>query len=204
MAFPLKLTSKLTGVTPSQLRRWRSTGLVVPEVRPQRPPLYSFRDLVLLRTLAYLRAETSAQRVAKAFGALDLYDLTEHPSKYRFGTDGDTIVVETSGGQALDLVRRPGQVELFSFSEAFDMFTDFRGREVASLSKPAPGVEVLYGRMGGWPTIEGTRVPYDTIARLVDFQTINPEDVPNYYPSVSAEQALQAVDFDRKVESIAA
>ncbi|WP_346007414.1 DUF433 domain-containing protein [Janibacter terrae] len=204
MAYPLKLTSKLTGATPSQLHRWRRSGLVVPEVRPYRPPLYSFRDILAIRTIAFLRAETSAQRVSRAFQALDLFDLTEHPSRYRFGTDGKTILVETDDGRAMDLVDAPGKIEVFPFAEALGLFRNFRDREVRPLDTPAEGISVRLQRMAGWPTIEGTRIPYDTIADLVDFETVRPEDVPHYYPQVSAEQALQAVDFDRAVEAVSA
>lgn len=204
MAFPLKLTSRLTGATPSQLRRWRSTGLVVPETRSFRPPLYSFRDLVAIRAIAFLRAETSAQKVSKAFASLDIFDLTEHPSRYSFGTDGKTIFVQTPDGAALDLVKAPGSIQLFPFEDALGRFTNFKDREVLPLARPAEGISVRVARMGGWPTIEGTRIPYDTISALVDFETVTPADVQHYYPHVSAQQAQQAVDFSADVEAVPA
>ena len=58
--FPLNLTSKLTGVTPSQLRSWSRSGLLVPVIRAKRPPIYSFRDLVALRSIAFLRSEITS------------------------------------------------------------------------------------------------------------------------------------------------
>lgn len=204
MAFPLKLTSRLTGATPSQLKRWRSTGLVVPEVRESRPPLYSFRDIVAIRTITFLRAETSAQRVHKAFQALDLFDLTEHPSRYSFGTDGKTIFVRTDDGSAMDLVKTPGAYQLFPFADALGQFANFKDEEVRPLSSPAEGISVRLPRMGGWPTIEGTRIPFDTISSLVDYETVHPEDVQHYYPQVSPQLAQQAVEFDSQVEAIGA
>lgn len=203
MAFPLKLAATLSGTTPSQLRRLRERGLVVPEVRPYRPPIYSFRDVVLLRTLAFLRQEVSLQRIGKAFRSLDMLELTDHPSAYRFGTDGKTILVEHDG-QALDLVEHPGQIELFTFEDITRQFRNFRGDLVAEFRHPAPNIEVLPRRLGGWPTIERTRVPYDVIANLVDFDTILPEDVPSLYPSVTADAARSAVSFAAKVEALAA
>ena len=93
MAFPLNLASVLTGVTPDQLRRLRSKRIIVPEVRAERPPLYSLRDLTALRTIAYLRTGVSAQKIVKAFNNLDVLDMVEHPAAYRFGTDGETVYV---------------------------------------------------------------------------------------------------------------
>lgn len=203
MAFPAKLTSRLTGVTPSQLTSLRQKGVVVPEINPYRPPLYSFRDILALRTIARLRAMTSAQRIHKAFLTLDVFDLTEHPAAYRFGSDGDTIFVEHNE-QAVDLVKHPGQVQVFPFSEALGAFEDWRGRRVDSLAQPAQGIAVRPGRMGGWPTVEGTRVPYDIVAGLVDDVTVTAHDVPHFYPTVSVLQAQQAVDFDRQVEQVPA
>ncbi|WP_407320771.1 DUF433 domain-containing protein [Isoptericola halotolerans] len=204
MAFPLKLASLLSGATRHQLNAWRASGLVVPEIRPFRPPLYSFRDLILLRSIAFLRAETSSQKVHKAFANLSLLEITSHPSRYQFGTDGTTIWIGLDGGQAVDLVQRVGQIDLFTFEDLTSEFVNFRGTTVPNFDRPADHVQVRYRRMGGWPTIEETRVPYDTVANLVDYRTVFPDDVHHYYPGVTAEAAESAVGFNRQVEEAAA
>lgn len=204
MAFPLELAAVLTGATPSQLRGWRTRELVVPEIRQGRPPLYSFRDLVALRSLVYLRKETSLQRISKAFKTLDLLELTEHPSRYKFGTDGKTIVVGLDDNSVIDLVGKPGQIEIFTFEDISRSFLNFKEAEVRDFRNPGSHIEVRYGRLGGWPTVEKTRVPYDVIANLVDYKTVMPEDVPHYYPSVSPEAALGALEFDEYVKSVGA
>lgn len=201
MAFPVRLASVLTGATPHQLNSWRAKGLVVPEVRAKRPPLYSFRDLVLLRSMVFLRRETSLQKIGKAWQTLDMMDLVEHPSAYRFGTDGKTIFAEIHG-RVVDLVRRPGQIELFSFEDISRSFTNFRDDVVPDFRRPADGIEVRYQRMGGWPTITGTRVPYDVVANLVDFETVWPEDVPYIYPGVSIGSVEDALHFDERVKAV--
>lgn len=205
MAYPMDLTSVLTGATPSQLRRWRGTGLVVPEVKRFRPPLYSFRDLLLLRSVVFLRAQTSSQKIHKAFSNLpDVIDVMDHPSRYRFGVDEDTIYLGTEDGEAVDLLKRVGNVTVFSFQDMLNAFPNFKDTPVPDLGHPSEHVEVRPQRMGGWPTIEGTRVPYDTIARLVDYQTVFPDDVQEFYPSVSADAANDAVAFAARVEAVPA
>lgn len=194
--FPSGLTSVLTGMTESQLLRLREKGLIVPEVRPLRPPLWSLRDLVALRSIAFLRAEVSLQQIAKAFQTLDLIHMQDHPSVYKFGTDGRTIFVQEPGGDgAIDLNRQIGNHTVFTFEEMSKTFKNFKGEEVASFHNPSPHIEVDFGRMGGWPTVEGTRVPYDTIANLVDGDTITVEDIPFYYPNVSVEAARGAIQL---------
>lgn len=205
MAYPLKLASVLTGATPSQLYHWRETGLVVPEVRPKRPPLYSFRDLLLLRSVVFLRSRTSSQKIHRAFANLpDIAEVVEHPSMYRFGVDDATIYLGTEDGEAIDILKRVGQTSLFSFEDMLGSFANFRDVPVPALSRPSRHVELRPQRMGGWPTIEGTRVPFDTIARLVDDDTVRPQDVHLYYPSVSAAAARDAVAFARRVEAVPA
>ncbi|NED96429.1 DUF433 domain-containing protein [Phytoactinopolyspora alkaliphila] len=203
MAFPQRLASVLTGATYAQLNRWRDKGLVIPEVRPYRPPLYSFRDLILLRSLVRLRASTSMQKVSKAFRNLDLVDLTEHPSEYKFGTDGKTVYAGLNTGEAIDLTNKVGQIDFFTFEQLIERFKNFRDEEVVNFRHPSKHVEVKLQRMGGWPTISGTRVPYDTIADLVDYRTVFPKDVPHFYPTVSAEAAEDAVRFQQRVEAVA-
>ncbi|MBN8883008.1 MAG: DUF433 domain-containing protein [Salana multivorans] len=217
MAYPLALTAALTGVTKSQLLAWRKSGLVAPEVQAKRPPLWSFRDLLLLRSLAYLRAHVSSQKIHKGFRNLhevqkseapdDVEVVFAHPSAYQFGTDGKTIFIGTPSGLAYDLLRgvHEGGVQplIFSAELMLGEFANWKGAAVAPLATPAPHIQVRPRRMGGWPTIADTRVPFDLIAQLVDYKTVFPEDVTRFYPSVSAEAARAAVEFARHVSGAA-
>ncbi|QOT16512.1 DUF433 domain-containing protein [Paenarthrobacter sp. YJN-5] len=202
MAFPIDLTAVLTGTSVSQLTRWRQRGLVVPEIQDTNPAVYSFRDLVAIRTVAFLRSQISLQKIRKAYANLDPLAFTEHPSQYRFGTDGKSIGVADEEGRVVDLVKAPGQISLFTFEEVFDSFVNRSGREVVNFLRPRAHLEVLPGRVGGWPTVDGTRVTYDTIASLVDNDTITVEEVPLYYPSVSVAGAADALSFDAEVRSM--
>lgn len=203
MSFSLQLTSHLTGATRHQLQSWRQKNLLVPEVRSGRPPLYSFRDLVALRTMVYLRGQTSNQRLSKALGALDLLDLTDHPSRYQLATDGDTIVLQMpDSGQIVDLVKHPGNAVDATFEDVFRSFRNFKDAVVVDFKQPSEHVSVDLRKLGGWPTITGTRVPYDLIANLVDSNTVLPEDVDDFYPNVSAAAARDALSFSETVAAI--
>lgn len=203
MAFPVDLTSVLTGATVWQLRRWRATGLLVPETQSARPPLYSFRDIVALRTVARLRAETSLQKIRAAFARLPEYDLTDHVSQYRFATHGKSIAVWTDD-RWLDLVAQPGQYELRTLRDIYAPFTTNRGVEVVDFQHPRPHLEVDARRLGGWPVLEGTRINYDVAARAVDNVTIFPKDVQRFYPGATEAAVDDALDFADQVNSVAA
>lgn len=202
MSFPENLTSVLTGATVHQLRWWRTTGLVTPEIRPKRPPLYSFRDLLLLRSVVFLRSKRSSQQVHKAIGAIpNVVDAFEHPSEFLFGVDDSTIYLGTPDGEAIDILRNVGQPTIFTFEEMLHSFPNFKGTQVPDFHSPEAHIEVHPGRLGGWPTVAKTRIPFNTIAQLVDYETVYPEDVEHYYPTVSADAAQDAVTFQAKVDA---
>ncbi|WP_309227885.1 MULTISPECIES: DUF433 domain-containing protein [unclassified Mycolicibacterium] len=200
MSFPVDLTVTMTGVTRSQLTHWRRTRLLVPEAKAYRPPLYSFRDLIALRTVARLRLEASLQKVRQAFKNLPVLELAEHPSAYQFATDGKTIAVWTDSG-FMDIVKNPGQLHIYSFDDIFKPFVNKRGDKVIDFRTPRPKLSVDPQRLGGWPTITGTRVPYDTIASALRGGDLRPEDVKHYYPGVSKAAAKDALSFADQVDA---
>jgi uncharacterized protein (DUF433 family) len=196
MSFPVDLAAVLSGASVYQLHNWRRTDLLIPETQIH-PALYSFRDIVALRVFVKLRKEVPLQRVRKAMNRLRDWDLAEHPSAYRLVTDGDSVfLVEDEG--AVDLVRKPGQRMLLSLEDAFAPFENRQGRQVVDFRHPRPQLEVREQRLGGWPTVADTRIPYDTVAKLV-VGGIAPADVARFYPAVSAQAAMDAEDFYQEV-----
>jgi uncharacterized protein (DUF433 family) len=201
MAFPDKLASTLTGASVHQLRAWRQNGIMVPEVQAKQPALYSYRDLVALRTITFLRAKLPLQRIGKAFQALKELDLTDHPSRYQFGTDGEGITVDTGDGDILELYGNVGQRNLFRFEQIFRPFENLQGETVVDFEHPRKNLDLIPGRLGGWPTIHDTRVPYDTVASLLKGGDYSLEDVQTFFPAVSIEAAQDAISFDNEVEN---
>ena len=153
MSFPVELTAALSGASVHQLQRWRSSGLLMPELTDRKPALYSFRDVVALRTVVWLRSEVSLQKIRTAVSKLPEYDLTDHMSEYQFATDGRTIAVSTDEGY-LDLVKKPGQYQLFNLAQIFEPFVAKSGENVVDFRRPREHLSVDARRLGGWPTID--------------------------------------------------
>src|SRR2546421_12246649 len=109
MAYEPKLAAALSGVTTRQLTYWRTTRVLVPEVSANRPVLYSFRDLVALRTFAYLRGDRSLQSIRRALRTLADMGETDHLSRYRLESQGRRSIALVKDQGAVDLVERPGQ-----------------------------------------------------------------------------------------------
>jgi uncharacterized protein (DUF433 family)/DNA-binding transcriptional MerR regulator len=209
MAFPTLETAALSGATVRQLTYWRTprgdqSPLLVPEYREGRTYLYSFRDLIALRTFVYLREATSLQKIRRAVQSLENLGDQEHLSAYRLYVVGDTIVwvdpKSTVGQQRyVDLVKRPGQELIPVVMEEILRPFKTETRKVLGLPRPFPRISVDAEILGGFPVVAGTRVPYDLVAGLVR-DGVPPEEVRTFYPSVDAAGALDAEAFASYVD----
>lgn len=204
MAYGTRMTAALTGATPRQLRYWRKEPVVFAPELSDRPPLYSFRDLVALRSFVYLRRKVSLQRIREAVRSLrDLGNLA-HLSTYTLVAQGKSVVVvDTDGLRGRDLVDRPGQPVLFVATlDAVLASFPVGDTQVPDLRRPRDQISVHPSVHRGHPVVEGTRVAYDLVAGLVR-DGVSPEDVGDYYPGVSAGAARDAVAFADYVDHFA-
>lgn len=203
MAFNTNLTVYLSGVTRSQLARWATTGVLVPEISAK-PRLYSFRDIVALRTLARLRRSVSLQKIRAALKTLSDQDFTEHLSAYRIACDDKSVKVWTDDG-FLDLVDNPGQMEFYAFKDIYAPFENFRGRHVPSLNEPHKGISVDVRRLGGTPTLAGTRVPFDLVSDLTrGDDPMDAAEIADMYPTVTPSAVDDAVSFHEAILRVVA
>ncbi|HEY4458601.1 MAG TPA: DUF433 domain-containing protein [Pseudonocardiaceae bacterium] len=204
MSYPSVVAAALSGASIRQLSYWRSSRsadgpLLSPTFHGSRVG-YSFQDVVALRTFVYLRAkDVPLQRVRKAVQYLRQLGETEHLSSYKLLAVGKGVVWRISDGTALDLTNQPGNYVIAEMVDILAAFRNANDRVVVPLREPKPGLAVDPDVRGGFPVIEGTRVPYDMVSALVR-DGVPPEDVADYYPSVSPEAAVGARDFDAYVD----
>ncbi|MGE2832753.1 DUF433 domain-containing protein [Mycobacterium sp. SMC-4] len=202
--FPVPLTVTMTGVTKSQLAGWRREPVVLaPEYGTRPRALYSFQDLVALRTFARLRSTVSLQKIRKALSTLDMLELTEHPSKYTLVAHGESIALVENSNEAIDLVAAPTTRVMVEMVDVFNSFINRNEVKVVDFKHPKPELEVNLNRLGGWPTIRGTRVPYDAVVDLVADGDVSFDEVAEYYPSVTPDAVADAVAFAQLIEAAA-
>ncbi len=211
MAYRPRMAAALSGATVAQLSYWRNGDqqLLVPEVSRTNPVLYSFRDIVALRTFVYLRGKRSLQTIRKALNQLQEIGESEHLSSYRLVEQGrrSIALIYPSGDAAVDLVEQPGQhVTVIKLGEVLRSFPldDF---EVVDLLHPQKRISVDPAVRRGHPVVAGTRIGYDLVAGLVR-DGVPPEEIKDFYPGVSAAAARDAVSFadyvDRAIDRHAA
>lgn len=159
MAYEPRVAAALTGATLGQLSHWRRTGVLVPELSEARPVLYSFRDLIALRTAVYLRTDRSLQAIRKALRTLNTIGETDHLSSYRLVSQGRRSIALISGDGAVDLVEKPGQS--LTVVKLGDVFRSFPLGDVVvpHLLRPRRRISVDPQVRGGHPVVVGTGVP---------------------------------------------
>lgn len=200
MAYDQRIACALSGVTIGQLAYWRRTGVFVPEVS-MRPPMYSFRDLAVLRTFAIIRGARSLQKIRRALQTLNEIGATEHLSAYTLELQGKKgiVLVRNDGREGVELVEKPGN--LVTVLELGDVFKAFPLDDIVvpDLFNPKDLISVDPEVRGGHPVVKNTRVPFELVAGLVK-DGISPDEVQQFYPSVTAAAALDAAAFADDVE----
>jgi len=205
VSYPPEVAAALSGATVRQLSYWRSRRarepLLAPEVyEPRSRVSYSFGDVLALRTFVFLKAEgVSLQRIRKAVRNLRELGELSHLSEYRLVAVGKDVVWRISADEALDLTRHPGQAVIASMVDILRPFRNERGATVLDLFEPKPGVRIDPEIRGGYPVVEGTRIPYDVAASLLR-DGLSPEEVQAIYPSMGPNSADGVVEFAEYVD----
>lgn len=209
VAFPVPIASVLSGASVDQLAYWRkrtrsNPPLLVPESKVSGRYIYSWADVVALRSIVYLRAEKSLPRIRKAVELLRRLeaDQWEHLSRYTLISTKSSIFVQTPGGELVDLERRPGTVlDEVLMADVLEPFENRQGREVPALKRPRPSLQVDPGVLGGYPVVGGSRVPFDVVAELAE-DGLGAAEIVEIYPSVDPRAIPDARDFAQQVAAV--
>src|ERR1700721_1195850 len=109
------MAKALSGATNTKLRHRRAAltrPLLAPEIASSPRALYSFRDLLALRTFVHLREHASLQKIRTAIGNLQALGEAEHLGSYRLVSDSKGNIQAITDKEALNLGKIPGQRQL--------------------------------------------------------------------------------------------
>ncbi len=209
MAFTVPIASVLSGASTRQLGYWRrrtaaAEPLLVPFAQRGGRYLYSWADVVALRSIVYLRQEKSLPRIRRAVRSLRQLEEADwaHLSQYRLVRTTETIVVVTPKGEILDLERAPGTVlEEILMADVLGPF-EANGSQVPALPQPRPYLSVNPGVLGGYPVVAGSRVPFHVVAALAD-EGAHASEIVATYPSVDPRGVHDAQEFAHQVALVA-
>lgn len=206
MAYDQVLTAALSGATVHQLRHWgaNKTGkaVLVPEYSAGRPRLYSFRDVLALRTYVFLDQKEPLQQIRAAFDDLCRIDEPQYVSAHTLVSSEERMLLVAIGeGSAAGLLQSASRREITALADVLRPFVAPRsGIMVPDLYQPRECVTVDPLTRGGRPVITGTRVDYDIISGEVDAGS-SEEFIRACYPTVTRKAMRDAADFAHYVES---
>jgi uncharacterized protein (DUF433 family) len=168
--------------------------------------LYSWSDVLALRSIVYLRQEKSLPKIRGAVDRLRALEADEwgHLATYQLVSTPKTIVVRTPSGQLLDLEQQPGTVlEEVLMADVLEPFETREGNVVPAMRAPRPHLVIDPHLLGGYPVIAGSRVPFDLVAGLAE-EGAKPAEIVHMFPSVNRRAIRDAREFARQVAQVAA
>jgi uncharacterized protein (DUF433 family) len=200
-AFTMDQAAKLSGLSEDQLRSWDTAGLFRPSFgwedrRRHYSRIYSFEDIVALRTLARLRAEGVSTQKLKRIGVY-LKSLTDRPwvgrsffvvprtGKVYFTHEEAVVAADPMGQQAMGEIIELGPVE-----------QDVRERLAQMRSRLEQRGRIVTDRYihGGVPIFAGTRIPVSSVLEFLD-EGRSTDEIIAQFPRLTCEDIEAARSF---------
>jgi uncharacterized protein (DUF433 family) len=201
--YVVRRASQLSGIPERTIYDWALEGVLVPDFSGVTPKQWSYRDLVYLRLLGWLRAKR-VPRPAAAEHVAALRDALLDPSVdiTTVRTDGIVVLLDDE-----DLDRRTGQTVLKPVSDFLDVFdvlepVDELGSHRLwgpSLVHPSAYTFISPWVMGGEPCAENTRIPTSTIHALATERGLGVAEIIELYPGLEAAAVEDAVGLERRL-----
>ncbi len=202
--------SQLSGVPRSTLYDWRRETVYLPDFHRASPVAWSYRDLVYLRLLAWLR-QLGMPRPRAAERTAEVRQLVAQGAEIRsIGTDGRTLVLDEKGTVQL------GDQNLLPFDDFFGLLRTFdllkpidelrrrgRGRVWApDLVTPSQHTFISPWVLAGDPCIHRTRIPTSAVHALRTDRGLSNADIVELYPGLTPEAADDAYRLERRLRGI--
>lgn len=208
-AYVADRAAALSGVPKSTIHYWSRNDILVPSISAERVKLWSYGDLMGLRTIYWLRQEkvarsghdvprTSMNAVRRALRALRELDLElwteEHGPTVAVDREGEVFVtgngaVSTVGGQ------RVIEAELLNLIPPFETELGYG----PDLYAPRPSLRIIPGKLAGSPHIVKTRIETIALAALED-RGLEEEKIAALYPIAPRAAISDALELERQLQ----
>jgi uncharacterized protein (DUF433 family) len=196
--------AQLSGIPVSTIYDWNRNGIYVPDYGRSKPMAWSYRDLVYLRVLAWLRAEaTPRPEASERVAALKRHinagnDVAElHADRNSFILDED-LSAPLAGRPVLfaDMLGRfdlvGAVVEEFGRSRLWG----------PDLVAPSDHTYISPWVLGGDPCIDQTRIPTAAVFTLREERGLDVRDVIALYPDLSEAEVEEAHHLERRLRGL--
>jgi uncharacterized protein (DUF433 family)/DNA-binding transcriptional MerR regulator len=208
-AYTAERAAALSGVPERTIYHWAKNRYLVPSVS-QSPLLWSYTDLLALRTIYWLRRPKKAfdrdipassmgkvRRALEELKKLDL-DLLEEGRPTVAVTLRGEIAVNV---EALPLQRaEDGQLLERELVDLLGPFEGLEGMRGPDLAWPRPTVQIVPRKVSGAPHIAGTRLPTQSIFALAR-RGFDIERLAKIYPFVDRKALSESISLEEQLTS---
>jgi uncharacterized protein (DUF433 family) len=197
-------------VPKSTIHWWARENILVPSVSPARVKLWSYSDLLGLRTIAWLRATktspdgydvpaTTMQIVRRALRELRDLELelwTEERSP-NVGVDRrGRLVLDPSGEARLVDGQQLLDAEMLDVLRPFELGKVRGGPDLVA---PRPRLRIVPGKLAGAPHVYRTRIETETLAAL-RWRGLGAGKIVDLYPVLESADVDEALDLERQLQ----
>jgi uncharacterized protein (DUF433 family) len=209
-AYPAERAAALSGVPKSTVHYWARKEILVPSISDVRVKLWSYSDLMSLRTIAWLRATKTApdgqdvpattmrvvRRALKQLAGLDL-DLWSEDAGPSVAVDrrGD-IVLEVGASPELVHGQQIFDADQLQLLRPFEISPLLRGPDLVA---PRPRLRIVPGKLSGAPHIHSTRIETEALAALAR-RGMSSDRIVLLYPAIDQADVADALDLERQLQ----
>lgn len=209
-AYPADRAAALSGVPKSTVHYWAREGILVPSVSAEKVKLWSYSDLMGLRTIAWLRASktapdgqnvpaTAMKAVRRALAELEQLDLAPWSSD-----GGPNVAVDRRGHVVLGEPEQPHHVngQALLSSDMLDVLRPFEIGESTrgpDLVAPRPRLRIVPGKLAGAPHVRQTRIETQALAAL-GARGMSAQRIQSLYPAIELDDVEDALDLEHELQ----
>jgi uncharacterized protein (DUF433 family) len=201
-AFTESQAARVTNMSSRRLARWARVGLVEPSIsrraglssragRGRHRRVYTYQDLVGLAIAADLsRTVRWLPELKKAVDHLRALNYRDPLAELPFWVWRGRVYF--SEADTIRAGRQPEQT-IMPFTVEVGHYLNDLAAAIESLDARRPGtIERRRGALGHKPLLAGTRIPVQSVKRLIR-DGVRPDRVPYYYPDLTAEDVEAAL-----------
>jgi uncharacterized protein (DUF433 family) len=209
-AYPADRAAALSGVPKSTVHYWAREGILVPSVSAEKVKLWSYSDLMGLRTIAWLRASktapdgqsvpaTAMKAVRRALTELEEIDLALWSSD-----GGPNVAVDRRGRIVLGEPEQPHHVNgqalldsaMLDVLRPFEIGESTRGPDLVA---PRPRLRIVPGKLAGAPHVRQTRIETQALAAL-GARGMSAQRIQSLYPAIELDDVEEALDLEHELQ----
>ncbi len=199
--------AQLSGVPRSTLYDWRRGSIYVPDFGVASPLAWSYRDLVYVRLLAWLRQlgmsrPDAAERVQIVKGTI-----AQGTSVRMIRSDGRTLFLDDEAQMGPNLLPFDdflGLLRRFDLLEPVEELR-WRGRDrvwAPDLVTPSTHTHISPWVLAGDPCVARSRIPTAAIHALRTERGLATEEIVDLYPGLTPEATDDAYTLERRLRGL--